>query len=300
MSSDYEKYDAVLLSLATQMSGGVPQLLDVLFSFLSRKTDFYTGAPLEEARKMVLNAFDTHSQEALKLAEEARKKKEEDERKLTERRAARKAKEEAEILASANQSKVVELTDEEAAEFERQQKTKENEKEEKSIDKNEGKDAEEEEDEKGKIKPNAGNGADLDNYKWTQTLDEIDLTVPLKVGFPVKTRDVVVKIEKSHLYVGVKGHPPIIDGKLRAQIKVENSSWTLEKSSVVVLNLEKVNGMEWWDHLIEGDPIINTKKVQPENSKLSDLDGETRAMVRIFHEKTIPLSTLKILVVSVL
>ncbi|PAV62149.1 hypothetical protein WR25_07538 [Diploscapter pachys] len=279
MSSDYEKYDAVLLSLATQMSGGVPQLLDVLFSFLSRKTDFYTGAPLDEARKMVLNAFDTHSQEALKLAEEARKKKEEDERKLAERRAARKAKEEAEILASANQSKVVELTDEEAAEFERQQKAKENEKEEKSVDKNEGKDAEEEEDEKGKIKPNAGNGADLDKYKWTQTLDEIDLTVPLKVGFPVKTRDVVVKIEKSHLHVGVKGHPPIIDGNLRAQIKVENSSWTLEKSSIVMLNLEKVNGMEWWDHLIEGDPIINTKKVQPENSKLSDLDGETRAMV---------------------
>ncbi|KAI5001813.1 hypothetical protein ZWY2020_026463 [Hordeum vulgare] len=66
-----------------------------------------------------------------------------------------------------------------------------------------------------------------------------------------KGRSVVCEIKKDHLKVGLKGQPPIIDGELHEPVK----------------------------SVIKGEPEIDTQRAEPESSKLSDLDPETRQTV---------------------
>ncbi|VAH69648.1 unnamed protein product [Triticum turgidum subsp. durum] len=131
----------------------------------------------------------------------------------------------------------------------------------------------EKEESKGR-QPNSGNGLDLDNYSWAQQLPEVNLTVPVPEG--TKGRSVVCEIKKDHLKVGLKGQPPIIDGELHKPVKVEDCFWSIEDGSLLSILLTKRNQSDWWKSLIKGDPEIDTQRAEPESSKLSDLDPETR------------------------
>ncbi|XP_054716656.1 nuclear migration protein nudC-like [Uloborus diversus] len=291
--ADPEQFDGVLLAMAQQHEGGVPQLLETIFGFLLRKTDFFTGAAPGACEKLLLEKFKKFE----KLADSERKKKDQEREEAEKRRKeriSRRQKEEQDKMEVDNSNRVTELTDEEAEklqkEIDEKAKNKQKEAGESAIEENGGdqidvskdkSDREEEEDEedKNKLKPNAGNGCDLPNYRWTQSLNEIELKVPVPVNFKVRGRDVIVDIEKKHLKVGLKGHPPIIDGELFNNIKKEECCWVMEDNKTISITLEKVNKMEWWSRLVTTDPEINTKKVSPEPSKLSDLDLETRGMV---------------------
>jgi len=117
-------------------------------------------------------------------------------------------------------------------------------------------------------------------YKWTQTLTEADVTVPIAANY--KARDLIVELKKMKLKVQIKGQDPIIDGDFPHPIQVDESTWTLETTPTgkeISVHLAKAPGSHWWAHIITSAPKIDTTKITPENSKLSELDGETRGMV---------------------
>jgi hypothetical protein len=129
-------------------------------------------------------------------------------------------------------------------------------------------------------------------YKWTQVLGEVDITVPVPKG--TRGKDLSVVLQKKKISVGLKGQEPIVSGELCKEIKLEDSTWTVgecafctllqrpssdtvvEDQESVLIHLEKLNNQQWWENVVTHHPKIDTRKIQPDNSKLSDLDGETR------------------------
>lgn len=89
MGSQDERFDNIFLSVA-QQAQGIEPLLDSLFSFLRRKTDFYSGASKEDIEQLVLKIVG--KQAALAEHTEAQKKaeREKEERKRKERIAKKK------------------------------------------------------------------------------------------------------------------------------------------------------------------------------------------------------------------
>ncbi|KAF2597372.1 hypothetical protein F2Q68_00008188 [Brassica cretica] len=127
------------------------------------------------------------------------------------------------------------------------------------------------------IAPNKGNGYDLENYSWVQTLQEVTVNVPVPSG--TKARSVVCEIKKNRLKLGLKGQDPNIDGELCRSVKPNDCYWNIEDQKMISILLTKQDQMEWWKCCVKGEPEIDTQKVEPENSKLADLDPEIRSTV---------------------
>lgn len=125
-----------------------------------------------------------------------------------------------------------------------------------------------------------GNGAVHETYSWTQTLSEVSIVVPVpQECVPIRGKDCKVKLQKEYMSIGIAGREDIVSGPLFAPVRVDDSMWNLVDSNTIEVSLTKVDGMQWWKCVIQGEPEIDTTKIEPEPSSLNDVDPEMRSTV---------------------
>eukprot|EP00835_Amoeboradix_gromovi_P001096 NODE_43_length_28809_cov_0.237200.p15 type:complete len:172 gc:universal NODE_43_length_28809_cov_0.237200:15710-15195(-) len=117
------------------------------------------------------------------------------------------------------------------------------------------------------------------NCSWTQTLEEVSICIRTKKG--VSKSDIKILIGVGNLKALVCGEE-FLNGEYFDKVVSDGCTWTLsrhEDYTSVDIVLEKMNKQKWWASVLKGMEEIDTTKLEPENSKLSDLDGDTRTMV---------------------
>lgn len=278
------------ISLAQQV-GGIDALLDSFFGFLRRKTDFFTGAASSNAGlETVLKAYtknkDRHEEDTIEKAvkEKKRKVQENARRNKIESDQAKQRKNSDEYLAELSEEKTMKVTakDSQAGNAEAKQKFVSASSWDMATTPSAQGGGEQDDLGKGRGTTPISNGSICHNYRWTQTLGDVQVLVPVPAG--TRAKFLKVDIKKKNLRVQVEGYPALIDGELHKTVKLDECLWSVEDNiregnRTVSITLTKSNQMEWWSRVILGDPEINTQRIEPENSKLSDLDDETRQTV---------------------
>ena len=104
--------------------------------------------------------------------------------------------------------------------------------------------------------PNKGNGSQTDSYLWTQTLEEINVAIPMEQG--IKSKHLKVNIGLESVHVAKKdGSKVYLEGKWSDKIDLDDTTWTLitenGQRTMEILITKYKNNMTWWDSLIEGE-----------------------------------------------
>jgi hypothetical protein len=296
-----ERFDGLYLNVAST-TRGIDPLLHTLFSFLRRKTDFFTEKGTDVAMEKMNEIMKQHVDIVIKGQQQEAKKKEQEVKKKAAAATKKQAVKEAKAKAEKKEESVVEMTDgafdisevaaaaptpsppvavaaaaapvaAEPAATHKVKLTRE-------IPMTPEKKDDDDDNEK-KEKPVGNGGVVPDRYVWTQTLSEVNVVITVPEN--TRGRDLNVTIAKNHLKVGLRSQPKntyIVDAPLTKSVIMEDSFWTVEDGCRLSINLQKSNAMEWWDSVCQDDVLkVDVRKIQPENSSISDLDGETRKTV---------------------
>lgn len=129
------------------------------------------------------------------------------------------------------------------------------------------------------------NGGQTDKYVWEQTISDVTITVPLPPG--TRSRDISCSIGRRHLKLAVCGAEAVLDADypcddrngqcIWEQVKTEQSFWNFNDGKCTIY-LEKEREC-WWKSALHGDVEIDTTAVDSVKA-VSDYDGETQGAIR--------------------
>eukprot|EP00002_Diphylleia_rotans_P020757 TRINITY_DN4032_c0_g1_i2.p1 TRINITY_DN4032_c0_g1~~TRINITY_DN4032_c0_g1_i2.p1 ORF type:complete len:167 (+),score=40.29 TRINITY_DN4032_c0_g1_i2:42-503(+) len=101
---------------------------------------------------------------------------------------------------------------------------------------------------------------DVGPYRWSQSVDEVSITIILSPG--IRGKDISCKITANKLFLQIKGQSPIFDGTLFERVNSEDSCWTIDQQELNI-TLVKQKKHQVWDSIIEGlnlmDPMHKDK-----------------------------------------
>ncbi|XP_026193985.1 nudC domain-containing protein 3 [Cyclospora cayetanensis] len=145
---------------------------------------------------------------------------------------------------------------------------------------------------------NPWNGAILDRYIWSQSINEATCQLRIlellqrqqqeqqseeeqqqqqKRVTEVNTKLLSVVLRDDSIRVTYQGQV-LFEGKWCHPIRSSESFWVLEQKTFLLLTLEKKSEL-WWDCLVQGDPTIDTQKIESVK-RVEDFDEATQGHIR--------------------
>ncbi|XP_050346369.1 nudC domain-containing protein 3 [Nymphalis io] len=120
------------------------------------------------------------------------------------------------------------------------------------------------------------NGAIRENYTWSQTIMDIDVTIKLPPDI-TSSKDLKVTINPGHICVARRNGDIILKDILPFKIKTFDSFWSISENRLLI-HLEKVQE-RWWNKLLNEEEEIDLSKIDC-SRPLDELPEDSIAKVR--------------------
>ncbi|EDO07901.1 nuclear distribution gene C domain containing protein [Babesia bovis T2Bo] len=140
---------------------------------------------------------------------------------------------------------------------------------------------------------NTWNGGVNNVYCWAQTGTDLTIEIVTKEHLAPKEVNLQLKRNSMILYIG---NETIIEGEFPYQINADESMWSVEDRTRLIISIEKTEE-RWWDTVIVGHPKIDATQIESVKRFDEFSEPQQHEMVKLMKQhkekRDLPLEFLK-------